>query len=282
MITSVSNEKVKHVAALQQQARQRAEESLFVLEGGRLFWEAPESLVREVYVTEQFLSRMEGGARHGRPDSRPCDERELNAGILEKLSRTGYELVSEQAFQKMSDTKTPQGVLAVLAQQKYGREELLGASPLLLLLEDVQDPGNLGTMLRTAEGAGASGVILSPGCADICQPKAVRSTMGSLFRVPFFRCADLQEEIKFLRQNNVKVFAACLEDSERYDAASYLGGCAFLIGNEGNGLKKETAMAADARVYIPMAGKLESLNAGVSAAVLLYEAARQRREVAKG
>lgn len=258
MITSTQNEKIKHAAALQQKAKLRKEESLFVVEGGRLFLEAPISLIREVYVSEAFLKN--------------ADE-----GMKEKLAKTGYEEVSEQVFAKISDTKTPQGILAVLAQQTYRREELLGSAPLLLLLENIQDPGNLGTILRTAEGAGATGVILSPGCADLYQPKVVRSTMGSLFRVPFYRSGDLQQEIRFLQDHKVRVYAAYLEGSERYDEVSYREGSAFVIGNEGNGLTKETAAAADARVRIPMAGKLESLNAAVSAALLAYEAARQRR-----
>lgn len=258
MITSAQNEKIKHAAALQQKAKLRKEESLFVVEGGRLFLEAPISLIREVYVSEAFLKNV--------------DE-----GMKEKLAKIGYEEVSEQVFAKISDTKTPQGILAVLAQQTYRREELLGNAPLLLLLENIQDPGNLGTILRTAEGAGVTGVILSPGCADLYQPKVVRSTMGSLFRVPFYRSGDLQREIRFLQEHKVRVYAAYLEGSERYDAVSYREGSAFVIGNEGNGLTKETAAAADARVRIPMAGKLESLNAAVSAALLAYEAARQRR-----
>lgn len=258
MITSTSNEKIKHVAALQQKAGLRREESLFVIEGGRLFWEAPVSLVREVYVSECFLKNADGKMKV-------------------RLGETGYELVSEQAFAKMSDTKAPQGVLAVLAQQKYEKEPLPGTSPLLLLLENIQDPGNLGTILRTAEGAGVTGVIMSRDCADIYQPKAVRSTMGSLFRVPFYQAEDLLQEIRFLQGRNVKVYAAYLEGSKAYDEADYRGGSAFLIGNEGNGLTEEAALAADERVRIPMAGKLESLNAGVSAALLVYEAARQRR-----
>lgn len=258
MITSTQNEKIKHAAALQQKAKLRKEESLFVVEGGRLFLEAPISLVREVYVTEAFLKN--------------ADE-----AMKKRLADTGYEEVSEQVFAKISDTKTPQGVLAVLAKQTYQREELLRDIPLLLLLENIQDPGNLGTMIRTAEGAGVTGVILSPGCADLCQPKVVRSTMGSLFRVPVYQTDDLQREIRFLQENKVKVYAAYLEGSACYDAVSYREGCAFLIGNEGNGLTRETVLTADARVKIPMAGKLESLNAGVSAALLVYEAARQRR-----
>lgn len=263
MITSTANEKVKHIAALQQKAKQRQEEGLFVVEGGRLFLEAPDFLIKEVYVTERFLERAE-------------------SGIKEKLACAGFETVSDQVFSRMSDTKTPQGILAVLAKQEYKREELLGTSggaPLLLLLENIQDPGNLGTILRTAEGAGVTGVIMSRDCADIYQPKAVRSTMGSLFRVPFCQGADLYQEIEFLRNNNIKVYAAYLEGSECYDRADYLGGSAFLIGNEGNGLTREAAMAADARIRIPMDGELESLNAAISAALLAYEAARQRRRL---
>ena len=258
MITSTANEKIKHVAALQQKARLRREESLFVIEGGRLFWEAPVSLIKEVYVTERFLEN-------------------IDAKMKEKLTETGYETVSEQVFGKMSDTKAPQGILAVLTQQKYKREDLLGGIPLLLVLENIQDPGNLGTIMRTAEGAGVTGVILSRDCADIYQPKVVRSTMGSLFRVPFYQAEDILPEIKYLQDKSIKVYAAYLEGSECYDRMDYQKGSAFLIGNEGNGLTKETAFAADARIRIPMAGKLESLNAGVSAALLVYEAARQRR-----
>lgn len=258
MITSISNEKIRHVAALQKKARLREEESLLVAEGSRLFLEAPEYLIKEVYVTEDFLKNTEDKTR-------------------EKLAETGYEEVSEQVFAKMADTRSPQGILAVLSQQSYGLKELLAGRPLLLLLENIQDPGNLGTIFRTAEGAGATGVILSSGCADPYQPKVVRSAMGSLFRVPFYRSGDLCREIEFLKSEKIKVYAAYLECSECYDAVSYLEGCAFLIGNEGNGLMSDTAMAADERIRIPMEGKLESLNAGVSAALLLYEAARQRR-----
>lgn len=259
MITSTSNERIKHVAALQRSAKLRREENLFAIEGGRLFQEAPDFLIKEVYVTEHFLENADDG-------------------IKDKLACTGFETVSEQVLDRMADTKSPQGVLAVLAQRKYRMEELSGAVPLLLILENIQDPGNLGTILRTAEGAGVTGVILSPGCADIYQPKAVRSTMGSLFRVPFYQSEDIYREIRILQEKRIKVYAAYLEGSESYDAVSYLQGCAFLIGNEGSGLTRETAMAADARVRIPMEGKLESLNAGVSAALLMYEAARQRRK----
>ncbi len=258
MITSTTNEKVKRVAALSQKGRFRQEEGVFLIEGSRIFEEAPVSLIKEVYVTEAFLKNQD-------------------QSIYGKLEKTGYETVSDQVFKKISDTKTPQGILAVLQQQKYGRKELCGMTPLVLLLEDIQDPGNMGTIFRTAEGAGVTGIIMNCGCVDIYNPKVVRSTMGSIFRMPFCITDDLTGEIKLLQKEGVQVFAAHLNGSSFYDEEDYRCGSAFLIGNEGNGLKEETAKAADMLIKIPMQGKVESLNAGISAALLTYEAARQRR-----
>lgn len=258
MITSAANEKIKHASALLQKAPLRREEKLFVIEGGRLFREAPDSLIKEVYVSENFLKNAD-------------------AALLEKLDRTGFEEVSEPVFRRLSDTKTPQGIFAVVRQIRQERQALYGAVPLLLLLEDIQDPGNLGTILRAAEGAGATGIIMSRGCVDIYNPKVVRSTMGSIFRVPFMITEDLAGETALLQKEKIRVFAAHLSAASDYDREDYTGGCAFVIGNEANGLKKETAKAADALIRIPMLGQVESLNAGVSAALLAYEAARQRR-----
>lgn len=258
MITSAANEKVKHIAALTQKAKLRQEEGIFLIEGSRIFEEAPVSLIKEVYVSESFLKNQDGK-------------------VKEKLQETDFEEVSDRIFQKLSDTKTPQGILAILRQQKYERKDLLKNMPLLLLLEDIQDPGNMGTIFRTAEGAGVTGIIMSRGCVDLYNPKTVRSTMGSIFRMPFYVTKDLIREIRSLRKEGVRVFAAHLDGDRNYEEEDYRTGTAFLVGNEGNGLKKETVKEADIRIRIPMQGKLESLNAAVSAALLSYEAARQRR-----
>ena len=162
--------------------------------------------------------------------------------------------------------------------QKITREELLEGTdvPLLLLLEDVQDPGNVGTILRTAEAAGVSGVFLSGKCADLFQPKVIRATMGSVFRVPFRVEQDICGTVAWLQEKGVRLYAAALEGSESFFCNSYTEPCAFLIGNEGNGLSAELLQTADQRVRIPMSGRVESLNAAVAAAVFLYEAKRQR------
>ena len=263
MISSPANEKVKHVAALNKKASLREEEGLFVAEGVRLFEEIPLSDIKEAYYTQEGLAELE---KRGHSD-------------ISLLIRDGRaQEVSGPVLEKMSDVVTPQGVLAVVKRRKHEWDELLpeGKAPLLIMLEDIQDPGNLGTVLRSAEAAGADGVILGGMTADIYNPKVVRSTMGAIFRLPFMRLSDLSFCFDILRKRGVKIHAAAMEGAEAFSSRDYSQGTAFIIGNEGKGLKKETIDGADDTVYIPMAGKTESLNASVSAALLLYEAARQR------
>ena len=187
-------------------------------------------------------------------------------------------MLSDSVFASVSDTKTPQGVLCVVKMSGNRLEDMLQQkNGLWLILENVQDPGNLGTMFRTSEGAGIAGVIMDRSTVDIYNPKTIRSTMGSIFRVPFFITEDLHETIRQLQNAQVSVYAAHLEGSVCYDTTDYTKGTAFLIGNEGNGLTKETAALADTYIRIPMGGQLESLNAAMAAGILMYEANRQRR-----
>lgn len=265
MITSTANAQVKQLIQLHKKAKIRNAQDVFVVEGMKMFREAPRDRIAKAYVSSSFYEEAE------------------RRTLLEGLS---YEVVEDQVFRAMSDTQTPQGVLCILRQYHYGLEELLGKtgspksgepSPLLLVLENLQDPGNLGTILRTAEGAGVTGVILNRGSVDIYNPKTIRSTMGSIYRVPFLYAEDLQEILGILRQRGIRSFAAHLKGADFYDQENYQGGTAFLIGNESNGLSQELSDFADAYIRIPMEGQLESLNAAVSAAILMYEAYRQRR-----
>ena len=175
------------------------------------------------------------------------------------------------------DMEQMQYSMEILVEKAVKRYTEGGREPLFLLLEDIQDPGNLGTMLRTGEGAGVDGVIMSRGTVDIYNPKTIRSTMGSLYRVPFAYVEELADAIRLLQKNDIPVYAAHLRGERFFDELSYEGGSAFLIGNEGNGLKKETADLADLYLKIPMEGKLESLNAAVASALLLYQASGNSR-----
>ena len=255
-ITSASNQRVKRLTALGRKAKLRREERVFILEGERLYADTPREYLKEIYMTEEFLSEKHGGA-----------------------APEGCTVVTPEIMRKISDTDTPQGVLCVAKIPSYTREDLLrGQTPLLLLLENIQDPGNLGTMMRTAEAAGVTGVLMSRDTVDLFNPKTVRATMSAIFRVPFLYTDDLIDEIGRLREEDgIEVYAAHLRASRPYDEVDCRKPCAFLIGNEGNGLTEEAADAASGRVHIPMQGSIESLNAAMAAGILLFEAARQRR-----
>lgn len=259
MITAVSNAKVKQIVQWQSKAKERRRDGVFVAEGVKMYLEAPAESVCQVYVSEDFAPE----ARH--------------EALRKKLALTGCETVSREVFAKMSDTRTPQGILTVLTQPHYELEDLLKCdNPLFVILEDLQDPGNLGTILRTGEGAGITGVIMSGSTVDIFNPKVIRSTMGSIYRVPFVCCEDLQQVLLKMHDRGIRTYAAHLQGKEYYSGTSFCGPTAFLIGNEGNGLTKELTDAAGSCLKIPMEGGVESLNAAVAAALLVYEAHRQR------
>ena len=288
MITGIHNAQVQRVIQYLNKGKKRKTDGVFVVEGIKMITEAPSASVVQLFVSASFARRMEG-ERHRVPPVRgrrgeekilsPMKRKEENRVFLLPVKP---EVVSDEVFARMSDTQSPQGVLAVLKQPGYTLEQILDGgkkAPLLLLLEHLQDPGNLGTILRSAEGAGVSGVILSADSVDLFNPKVVRSTMGAIFRLPFFYAENFSQTICEIKKKGIRIFAADLEGSRDYDLEDYTAPSAFLIGNESRGLSEEAKALADRRIFIPMEGKLESLNAAVSAAVLVYEGARQRRRV---
>ena len=189
------------------------------------------------------------------------------------------EVLEDRIFEYVSDTKTPQGILCIVKQRRDRLEDIIKKeNPLIMVLENLQDPGNLGTIVRTAEGAGVSAVLMSAGTADLYNPKTIRSTMGSIYRIPCIVSTDLPGDIGKLKHAGVTVYAAHLKGTQSYSQADYRGGTAFLIGNEGNGLTDETAELADRYIRIPMCGQVESLNAAVASSILMYEVLRQRSE----
>ena len=257
MITSVSNAKIKNVMQLNQKAKARREQGLFVAEGRKMFLEAPESWVSQVFVSETFSRDEE---------------------LMSQAEKYPCEIVKDSVFRQMSDTQTPQGIMTVLKKPSYTLEDILGGeNPLIMILEDLQDPGNAGTILRTGEGAGVSGVLLTKTCVDITNPKVIRSTMGSVYRMPFLYVESVVSLTQELKERKIRTFAAHLKGRNSYDQESYTGGTAFLIGNEGKGLTEEASDSADCLIRIPMCGKVESLNAAMASGILMYEAARQRR-----
>jgi len=258
MINSTTNKQVRRVANLAKNPRARREEGLYVAEGARICRELKPEDTEIIYVTERFL------------------EDEAHKAMLKRYR---WETVSEPVMKVMADTQTPQGILALVKQKHTTLEEILGrpGKAHLMILEAIQDPGNLGTILRAGEGAGITGLIMNPSTADLYSPKVIRSTMGSVCRVPFVYVESLEEACNKLKEKGIRIYAAHLKGSRSYDLEDYTAPCAFLVGNEANGLTEQALSLADARVMIPMEGQVESLNAAVAASILMFEAARQRR-----
>lgn len=261
MITSASNDRIKEVKKLMKSASLRREKGLYIVEGIRMVQEIPADTIRKLYIAESMADKF----------ADVCKEK--NAEV---------EIVRDSVFQSMSGTNTPQGILAEVYQKQTTEEELFtrDTEPFLLIIERLQDPGNLGTIIRTAEGAGVTGIILSSDSVDIYNPKVIRSTMGSVFRMPVFVTENLTDTIDRIKKRGIPVYGAHLDGDTFYEK-NFTGKCAFLIGNEGNGLSDEISAKADDLIRIPMCGQVESLNAAVSTAVIAYEVLRQRSTLKK-
>lgn len=184
--------------------------------------------------------------------------------------------VTDQVMKKLADTETPQGILAIVGMQKASLQTVVQNGCLLLLLDAIQDPGNLGTIVRTADAAGIDGIILGQGTVDLYNPKVVRSTMGSIFHIPIIQ-DNLQNVCDLLESQNFNIIATSLEGSSPYDQPLYKGSVALVIGNEANGVSTEILGRSSARVKIPIYGQAESLNAAMAAGIIMYEAVRQRK-----
>ena len=368
MITGKDNKKLKNLSHLIKSREARRSQGLFVVEGIKMFREAPKAMIREIYASESFA------AEHG-----------------DLLDKTGqYEVVAENKFASLSDTKTPQGIMLVMEMPRYSVRDLLydrkfrwnsyhiksptgqdrtaaegqileggrtqseekhqnsgggrtqsgvelqnsgegstqigeenqnsgdacyeekhsGKAPLIIIAENLQDPGNAGTIIRTAEAAGVTGVIFTRGSVDVFNPKTIRATMGSIFRMPVMYGENIDEIVRAIKvgaagiacaasgaraestaspadvaqaesiaadgAQGIKIYATSLEAKTSCYHNEYTKGTAFIIGNESSGISDEAKAAADELIKIPMMGCSESLNAAMAAGILMYEAARQR------
>ncbi|MBR5376183.1 MAG: RNA methyltransferase [Lachnospiraceae bacterium] len=245
MEKKLTNRQYKEIRALIEKRCARKKTGLFTGEGERFFEEIPEDLIDTVVVSRSFLEKH--------PDK--------DAFVLE-----------DEAYTKLCDTKHPQGILAVIKMPKIREEEIFsfeGEEGKVIVLEGLQDPGNLGTIIRTSEAAGVKGVVMDRNTADIYSPKVVRSTMGSVFRVPFFYTEDLKGALMRLKKNGAALYAADLSGDELQGAVLEKKRV-FVIGNEGAGLTGEISDICDRKIRIPMKGRVESLNAAVAAALLMY------------
>lgn len=254
MITSTANSKVKHVRRLQQDRRYRDREQAYVVEGTRWLQEAASELAAEatVFFTPEWADDSQHEALLATFKQRPQD-------------------VSEDVMAEMSDVRTPQGVLAVLPLRP---KPLPQAPSLLVVLDGLQTPGNLGTILRTATAAGADGVLLAPGSVDAYNPKVVRGAMGAHLRLPIHGVG--WDEIHRLT-GGTTMWLATASGAVAYTDVNWRAPSTLIIGSEAHGGSSQARKLAQNTVYIPMHADTESLNAAMAAGIILFEAARQRR-----
>jgi TrmH family RNA methyltransferase len=258
-IRSRSHPLVQRLRALKQGARQ---EGLALIEGVKLLEEA---LAAGVQLAELAVTPRAAG--------QPRVARALEqAAARGAVART----LDEAVLFALSEVETSQGVLALARRPTFVEDALYAGTPLIVVAAGIQNPGNLGGLLRTAEAAGATGAYLCAGCADAFSWKTLRGSMGSAFRLPQVAGLALEPVLDRLRERGVAIVAAA-SSGEAYDAVDMTGSVALLFGSEGAGLPPASLARAARRAAIPMAGAVESLNVGVAAGVLLFEAARQRR-----
>ena len=253
-ITSYQNPRIKHLLQLQQKSQLRRSEGLFVVEGRREL----EHCLTAGYEVESLFVRKD--------DSLACLPPCLSPYILPPA-----------LYEKVAYRGSTEGVIAIVKERRYSLNNLaLTSSSLFVVLESVEKPGNLGAVLRSADAAGATGVIVCDPLTDLYNPNLIRASIGAIFTVPTVACTS-GECIAFLKEHGISILTAQLQDSQLYYETDMRGPTAIVMGTESTGLTQQWREAATAHIRIPMQGRLDSLNVSVSAAILLFEAVRQRR-----
>lgn len=260
-ITSKDNKIVKLCEQLASR-KYRDRLGLYLIEGENLLEEA----VREGAAVDTVLMRK--GYRG-----------KVQPGLEQKTF-----ILDEKLFDKLAQTDTSQGILAIVKKPGVSQADLIaeGAMGNFVVLDRLQDPGNIGTIIRTADAAGYSLIVAMKGTADVFSPKVVRAAAGSLFRVPVVFIEDYDELVEFVKAAGGKLVATCFDTDRYYYDVDLTRNTALIIGNEGNGIAPELIERADVKIKIPMAGTIESLNAAVAAAILMYEGVRGRAASGRG
>jgi len=264
-LQSLSREKFRQIHRLKSE-KFRYREDRFLIEGTHLCEEALASSweVDLLLFTSDFSQLLRG--------------KKLIDGFGEKEVKLFR--VKREELEKLSDTKTPQGVAGIVKKKKFYLNKLLQKKTSLFLgLDNIRDPGNLGTIIRTADAAGADGVLLSRGCVELYNPKVVRSTMGSLFHLPVIEELDLKVVMRELKKSGFKVLVSEVHEGKDYLRIKYPEKTCLLVGGEATGINREFLNLADERIKIPIYGKAESLNASVAAGILLFDIAGKRKNI---
>lgn len=284
-ITSAQNRKVKELLTLVEKSKARSAAGLFVVEGQRELGHCLDAgfIPETLFICGEVMAvqnNVVNGAKTGHLTENIEGKDGLDALIAkaEALNpRLGVVQIPAFLYEKVAYRGSTEGIIAEVHSVPRSLEDLrLGERPLVMVLESVEKPGNLGAVLRSADAAGADAVIVCDPLTDIWNPNLIRSSVGAVFSVPVAVCTSA-DAIAFLKKRGIRILTAQLQDSEWYYDTDMTGATALVMGTESTGLTQAWRDSADAHIKIPMLGRLDSLNVSVSAAVLLYEAVRQRK-----
>ena len=277
-ISSVQNPKIKLLTALQKKSSERRSRGLFVVEGLRELQHCVEAgfEVESVFCCREFLGDDSDGCFFN--DFGGRNDGFAQISTADSIDSSRFYSVSPKVYEHIAYRGSTEGVVAVVKCRERSLDDLeLGENPLLMVLESVEKPGNLGAVLRSADAAKADAVIVCDPLTDLYNPNLIRASIGAVFTVPVVAC-DSTTCIDFLKSKNIKILTAQLQDSSLYYETDMRRGVAIVMGTESTGLTQQWRLAADAHIRIPMLGRLDSLNVSVSAAILLFEAVRQRKK----
>lgn len=257
-ISSKDNEFIKHVKKLKDK-KYREQSNEYVIEGIKLVEEAinENAKIKQIVICEECTKTQE-----------------ISKKLMYEIASFDCIYVTENVFNNITEVKNPQGILAVI-ERKNSENEINYNEDIIVALDGIQDPGNLGTILRTVDSIGLKQILVSKETADVYNPKVVRSTMGAIFRVKVIECEDLEKTLKEIKKHKYEIVVTSLQTNESIYDIEY-NKKVIVIGNEANGVSKEIQEIADKKVKIPMLGKTESLNASVATGIVLYEYVRQK------
>lgn len=267
VISSVSNPIIKNIKGLDKK-KKRWDNKRYLIEGIKLIKESIDfdAEIEYILYSESLLHINNG------------------RDILNLIKNKNIKCIeiTEKIKKHISKTENSQGIFAIAKFSNYNIEDILKKDKsFLLILDRIQDPGNMGTIIRTADAFGVDGIIVTEGCVDVYNPKTVRSTMGSLFHIPIIFCENINESINLLKENDIKIMSTSLYKAEALYDIDFNTGFAFVIGNEANGVSENILNKSDVNIKIPMIGDAESLNAAIASSIVMYEAMRQRQNIAK-
>ena len=275
-ITSVQNPKIKNLLLLQEKSKARKEQGLFVVEGRRELEHCLEAgfKVRTVFYCPEIIDSSDPEIIDSADNYflRRCSKNQFSAE-----SSTCLIEIPEQLYRKVAYRESTEGIIAEVEYKSLSLNDLkLPENPLIMVLESVEKPGNLGAVLRSADAAGVDAVIFCDPLTDLYNPNLIRASIGAVFTVPTVACSSA-DAIAFLQERCIQILTAQLQDSSFYYDVDMRRGTALVMGTESTGLTAAWRKAATAHIRIPMLGRLDSLNVSVSAAILLFEAVRQRQ-----